>query len=199
MKIRTYLIFGAPGSGKGTQGRVLGTIPGFFHLACGDVFRAPDLRSPVGKAFIDYSSRGHLVPDDITLAQWRMHLLNTITMGRFKPDIDHLVLDGIPRNVNQARLLEEDITVKKVFHLHCPDREALVERLRRRALKDNRFDDANDEIIRKRLETYELETRPVLDYYGPERTVKINAIHYPYEVLRSILEHVDTSDALAAG
>lgn len=199
MKIRTYLIFGAPGSGKGTQGRVLGTIPGFFHLACGDVFRSLDLRSSVGKAFIDYSSRGHLVPDDITLAQWRMHLLNMITMGRFKPDIDHLVLDGIPRNVNQAKMLEDDISVKKVFHLHCPNKEALVERLRRRALKDNRFDDANDEIIRKRLETYELETRPVLDHYGPERTVNIDATHYPYVVLRAILEHIDTDDTPQGG
>ena len=61
-KYRTYLIFGAPGSGKGTQGRTLGTIPRFFHCACGDVFRSIDTRTSLGKAFLEYSSRGSLFP-----------------------------------------------------------------------------------------------------------------------------------------
>lgn len=115
-----------------------------------------------------------------------------MTMGRLKKDIDHLVLDGIPRNVHQAEMLEADIEVKKVFHLSCPDRSKLVERLKRRALKDNRFDDANEEIITKRLLTYESETKPVLEYYGPDKIVDIDANNYPYEVLRQILTYVDT-------
>jgi len=67
----TYLIFGAPGSGKGTQGRALGTLPGFFHCASGDVFRSIDTRSSLGKAFVEYSSKGQLVPDEITVELWR--------------------------------------------------------------------------------------------------------------------------------
>lgn len=192
MKVRAFLLFGAPGSGKGTQGHILGQIPGFFHLACGDVFRNLDLKSEVGKAFLEYSSRGQLVPDDVTLAQWRKHLRSMIELGRFKPEIDHLVLDGIPRNVEQARLMAEDIEVKKIFYLICPDEEVLVERMQKRALKANRFDDANAEVIRRRLETYRRETQPVLDYYGPERVVRVDATVYPYEVLREILSHVDT-------
>lgn len=197
MKYRTFLLFGAPGAGKGTQGRILGTIPGFYHMACGDVFRALDLRTDVGKAFIEYSSRGELVPDDIVLKQWRDYLDNMKTLGRFKPEIDHLVLDGIPRNVEQAKMLEDGIHVKKVFHLSCPQREKLVERMQRRALKDNRFDDASEEIIRSRLDTYEKETKPVLDFYsekkGSDIIVDIDATHYPYKVLRDILKYIDTT------
>ena len=193
MKYRTFLLFGAPGSGKGTQGKILGTIPGFYHLACGDVFRSLDLRSEVGRAFMDYSSKGQLVPDDITISLWKTQIERMITLGRFKPDIDHLVLDGIPRNVHQAQILESELIVRKVFHLSCPDREKLVERLRRRALKENRFDDASDEIIQKRLQTYDLESKPVLEYYGPARLETIDSTQYPYEVLRDILGRVDTS------
>ena len=70
MKYRTYLIFGAPGSGKGTQGKILGSIPRFFHCACGDVFRQLDTRTEVGQAFMEYSSRGELVPDEVTVKLW---------------------------------------------------------------------------------------------------------------------------------
>lgn len=192
MRARAFLLFGAPGSGKGTQGHILGQIPGFYHLACGDVFRNLDLKSEVGRAFLEYSSRGELVPNDVTLKQWRRHLQQMIDLGRFKPEIDHLVLDGIPRNVEQARLMDEDIAVKKIFYLVCPDEEVLVERMQRRALKENRFDDANADVIRRRLETYRRETQPVLDYYGPTMVVRVDATVYPYEVLREILGHIET-------
>jgi adenylate kinase len=194
MKYRAFLIFGAPGSGKGTQGRILGSIPGFFHLACGDVFRSLDLRSELGAAFMEYSSRGELVPNDITIQLWQNHLQNMVTLGRFKPELDHLVLDGIPRNVEQARILDANLVVKKIFHLSCPNRDLLVERMRRRALKDNRLDDANEEIIRARLQKYQDESKPMLDYYGPDKTVNLDATEFPYEVLRRILEHVNTAD-----
>ena len=69
----------------------------------------------------------------------------------FKPEIDFLVLDGIPRNVEQAKYMERDIEVLKVFHLSCPDRTELARRLRKRALKDNRFDDANEAVIQQRF------------------------------------------------
>lgn len=187
MKFKTVLIFGAPGSGKGTQGKVLGTIPGFYHCACGDVFRALDLRSDLGKSFLEYSSKGKLVPDDLTIELWSHHIENQQTLGRFKPDIDRLVLDGIPRNVAQAGKMASQLDVQRVFHLNCPDRSKLVERLKRRALKDNRLDDANEDVIRHRLEVYEEETRPVLDFYGKDLITEIDATMWPYQVLREIL------------
>lgn len=192
MKYNCYLILGSPGSGKGTQGKILGTIPGFFHVACGEVFRALDMRSELGKLFLKYSSEGHLVPDDITVRLWEQHIENMVILGRFKPEIDHLVLDGIPRNITQAKLLNEKIRVKRVFHLSCPDRSKLVERLKKRALKDNRLDDANEKVIAERLATYDKETKPVLEYYGKDLVITIDATKYPYQVLRDILQHITT-------
>ncbi|MFZ4482916.1 MAG: adenylate kinase family protein [Chthoniobacterales bacterium] len=185
-KYQTYLIFGAPGSGKGTQGKALGTVPGYFHCACGDVFRALDLRTPLGQKFLEYSSRGELVPDEITLQLWKIRIDQKVEAHSFHPEHDFLVLDGIPRNLNQAQMLANIIRVRRVFHLSCPDRSKLVQRLKRRALRDNRFDDANEEVIRHRLETYEEESRPVLHFYGDDITQHIDATQSPIDVLGQI-------------
>lgn len=190
MKYRTYLIFGAPGAGKGTQGKILGAIPRFFHLACGDVFRSLDTRTQIGQAFMEYSSRGHLVPDEITVKLWMARIADMVGSHTFKPDIDSLILDGIPRNVRQAEIMQEMIDVKRVFHLSCPDRQALVTRLKKRALKENRFDDANEETIRRRLATYDAESKPLLEFYGPELTRCIDATQPPVRVLLDILKSV---------
>ena len=187
MKYRTYLLFGAPGSGKGTQGKTLGTIPRFFHCACGDVFRSIDTRTKIGRAFLEYSSKGQLVPDEITVELWKARIDAMVDGHSFKPDIDILVLDGIPRNVGQARIMDNLIDVQKVFHLSCPDRDKLFARLKKRALKDNRLDDANVDVIRQRLETYDKETKPVLDYYGKELIHTIDSTQSPINVLRDIL------------
>ena len=187
MKYRTYLLLGAPGSGKGTQGKILGNIPRFFHLSMGDVFRALDTRTAIGQKFIDYSSRGQLVPDEITMELLRAHIGHLVGIHAFKPDIDALVLDGVPRNVGQAKIMADMIDVRRVFHLSCPDREQLVIRLRKRALKENRFDDANEETIRRRLVTYEAESKPLLDFYGAKRVKNINALVLPINVVKEIV------------
>ncbi len=191
-RFRTFLILGAPGSGKGTQGKVLGSIPRFHHLACGDVFRSLDTRTTLGQKFVEYSSRGELVPDDVTVQLWRANIIQRVDSHQFKPEIDFLVLDGIPRNVEQAKYMEEDIEVLKVFHLSCPDRTELTRRLRKRALKDNRFDDANESVIQNRFATYEAETKPILDHYAGERIVDIDASQSPAKVLYDILGSVMT-------
>ena len=192
----TFLFIGAPGSGKGTQGEVLGTVPRFFHCARGEVFRSLELRTPLGQKIIDYSSKGLLVPDDLTVELWRTKIQAQVLEGEFKPDIDALVLDGIPRNVNQAKLMEELIDVKQVFHLSCPKCEELIRRLRKRAIKDNRLDDANEEVIRERLATYEEETKPVLKFYSGLVT-NIDALQPPAKVLLDIIGVIwSTHDAV---
>src|SRR6266513_5993946 len=190
-KYRTYLLFGAPGSGKGTHGKTLGTIPRFYHCPCGDVFRSIDTRTTVGKAFLEYSSKGQLVPDDVTVELWKEAIDAAVDAHKFKPDIDILVLDGIPRNVGQAKIMDELIDVLRVFHLSCPYRYALFSRLKKRALKDNRLDDANEEVINRRLATYETESKPVLGYYGRDRITCIDATQPPAQVLLHILESVN--------
>jgi adenylate kinase len=127
------------------------------------------------------------VPDDITVQLWKARIADHVGAHTFKPDIDSLVLDGIPRNVGQARIMEEIIDVKKVFHLACADRSALVSRLRKRALKDNRFDDASEDVIRRRLQTYEEESKPVLEFYGPRLIKVIDATQTPVKVAHDIL------------
>ena len=191
MRYNTFILFGAPGSGKGTQGKTLGTIPRYYHCACGDVFRSIDTRTKVGKAFLEYSSKGQLVPDEITVELWRAAIDAAVESHKFKPDIDTLVLDGIPRNIGQAEIMEEMIDVKKVFHLSCPSRETLFTRLKKRALKDNRLDDANDQVIQRRLDIYETESKPVLSHYPQELITVVDATQPPAKVLLEILESVN--------
>jgi len=191
MRYNTFILFGAPGSGKGTQGKTLGTIPRYYHCACGDVFRSIDTRTKVGKAFLEYSSKGQLVPDDVTVELWREAIDAAVEGHKFKPDIDTLVLDGIPRNVGQAKVMGEMIDVKKVFHLACPSRETLFYRLKKRALKENRLDDANEQVIQRRLDIYENESKPVLSYYSKELVTVVDATQPPAKVLLDILKSVN--------
>ena len=186
-RYKAILLFGAPGSGKGTQGKILGAIPGFFHTACGDIFRSLDLQSEMGRIAWDYSSRGQLVPDEFTVTLWKNFIKGSELMNHFHPETEFLVMDGIPRNVTQAKLLEDTIDVVKIIHLKCADLKKMVERLRRRALRENRLDDANDKVIADRLQVYERETRPVLDFYPPDRIVRVDATMSQIRVLSEII------------
>lgn len=190
MKYRTILIFGPPGSGKGTQGKILGTIPHFFHCACGEVFRNLKHDSELGQIFVDFSSKGQLVPDDFTVRLWRETIERMTHAGRFHPRSDILVLDGIPRNVHQARMLKGTLDVRAMFWLKSRDIPALVKRMQRRALKENRLDDLNADVIRDRMETYAKETFPLVEFYGKRLVHSINADQTPLEVCHSVLGHV---------
>lgn len=191
MKYKTILLFGAPGAGKGTQGKILGTIPHFFHCACGDVFRSLSASNPLAKVFIEYTGRGQLVPDEPTVKLWRNFIKNSVHAGRFHPKEDVLVLDGIPRNLHQAKMLDPMLDVKAIFFLHCANFNSLVQRLQRRALKENRLDDANLDVIRHRLKVYEQETEPLLSFYGPKLVHRIDSTQRPTKVLYDILRKIE--------
>lgn len=190
MKYRTILMFGAPGSGKGTHGKILGAIPGFFHCSCGDVFRSLSPDMPLGKVFVEYSSRGELVPDEPTIELWKNYTDKLTAGGRLDPKRNTLVLDGLPRNVHQAQMLDKFLNVIAVFYMCSANFENLVKRLQRRALKDNRLDDANLDVIRARLRTYERETKPVLNYYGKDMVHRINTDGTPPETFLKVLRQV---------
>ncbi len=182
-------MFGVPGSGKGTQGKILGAIPGFVHCSCGEVFRNLSSETPLGKVFVEYSSQGRLVPDEPTIELWRQFAHGLTATGRFQPRRDTLVLDGIPRNVHQAEMLRKFVQVVAVFYLCSGNVNNLIARIQRRALKDNRLDDANINVIRARLKTYEEETKPVLKFYGRKIVHRINADGTPSETILEILRH----------
>lgn len=189
-RYNTILLFGAPGSGKGTQGKILGQVPGFYHQSCGDVFRTLNTKSDLGRIFVEYSSKGLLVPDDVTIRMWRENIKAQEILSLYKPDDDLLVLDGIPRNPNQAKIMDEYINVLEVVHLICSDEEKMFERLRKRALKENRVDDAREEVIRRRWKVYMDETKPVLAHYNPGIIKNVDALGSPASVLQHILERV---------
>jgi adenylate kinase len=189
-RYHTVLLFGAPGAGKGTQGRILGQIPGFFHLSVGEVFRSLDINSPDGREIYKYSSQGMLVPDETTIRVWKRHLDALTVLSHYKPHEDLLILDGIPRNVAQVKIVEEYINVLKVIHLKCSDTEAMIHRIRRRAIRENRVDDAQEDIIRKRFQVYEQETAPVLAHYPSKIIAEVDAIGSPAAVLLNTLECV---------
>lgn len=188
MKYRAILLFGAPGAGKGTQGKILGQIPNFVHFSSGDAFRGLRVDSPLGRVFVEFASKGQLVPDEPTIELWKQSVQGLIANGRFSPEADTLILDGIPRNPNQVRIMDALIEVKAIYNLFCPVLDKLIVRLQRRALKENRLDDANVEVIRHRLETYRRETRAVLDCYPEQLIHQIDSTQEPLHVLLDILK-----------
>jgi adenylate kinase len=182
------LLFGAPGVGKGTQGDILGHIPGFFHLSMGDIFRALDPDSPEGRQARRHFLRGELVPDELTIRIWKRGLAERVAGGAYHPERELLVLDGIPRSPNQSELLKDTIDVRVVIHLAASDKELMIQRIRGRAIAENRPDDADEAIIRRRFEVYHAETEPVLRYYPPEQVATVDALGTPAEVLRRLLD-----------
>ncbi|MEM7698627.1 MAG: nucleoside monophosphate kinase [Verrucomicrobiota bacterium] len=188
-KYKAFIFIGAPGCGKGTQGAILGEIPRLYHFSMGDAFRSMDTRTPIGQEFISFSREGQLVPDELTVRYFKTQVDARADLHMFKPDIDILILDGIPRSVEQAQLLEQHIEVLKLFHLSCPDRDELITRIRKRALKEGRMDDASEEVIQRRIRTYEEETKGLLEHYR-DRRADINANQPPVKVTYDILEVV---------
>ncbi len=186
----SVLLFGPPGVGKGTQGKILGIVPGFFHLSVGDVFRSIDIGSPYGKEVYKYTSEGNLVPDELTVQIWRKALDAYVALSTFKPREDLLVLDGIPRNVAQTKLIDEHINILQVINFSCDDEEEMIKRMRRRAIRENRADDANEEVIRHRFKVFREVSKPVLDCYPEEIISTVESSGSPAKVLRNILRFV---------
>ena len=186
-RYQTILLFGAPGSGKGTQGKIIGAIPGFFHSATGDIFRTLDLQSEVGRKYWEYASRGELVPDEFTITLWKQFIQGMELINSFHPETEFLILDGMPRNRTQADLLKDTLDVVGIIYLRA-EKAKMVERIRRRALKENRFDDAREDVINRRMDVFERETRPVLDLYPKELVYRIDATMSQMRVLSEIVK-----------
>ncbi|MCH2142617.1 MAG: nucleoside monophosphate kinase [Phycisphaerales bacterium] len=189
-RLKTVLLFGQPGVGKGTQGGILGTVPGFVHLATGDMFRGLDRESELGQEFVKYSTQGLLVPNDLTIRLWHQYVQGLIDTNKYRPDTDLLVLDGIPRSVGQAEILKDHIDVLRVVHLVCKDTDALIARMKRRAELQGRHDDADEDVIRRRIDVYYQETQAVLDCYDASLIAEVNAVGLPGEILMNVLNAI---------
>jgi adenylate kinase len=178
------LLIGAPGSGKGTQAKRLAAKYGLEHIATGDRLRQQvEAHTPIGEAVAESMKRGDLVPDDLVLQLMKEPL---ITAGRGPG----YVLDGFPRTKRQAEAAyefasEAGVTLDAALYLRG-DGELLVQRLLERAKEEGRSDD-NEATIRHRMEVFEKDTLPILEYYrGRGILVTINAMEPPDAVSASI-------------
>jgi adenylate kinase len=184
------LIFGPPGSGKGTQAAFLSQIAPLIHLSTGDIFRSIPKTSELAQTLSSFSSKGLLVPDEITLEIWASYVQGLIQTFKFDPDKQFLLLDGLPRTLNQAKLLEKWLDVRLVLNMNIQDTNILIDRLSKRALIEGRKDDADVTIVRKRLEVYQGTTAETLSFYPLEKIHTIEANASVLKVLRDILDGV---------
>lgn len=162
---KRLIFLGPPGAGKGTQAQVLSENHQIPHVSTGDILRAAVTQgTSLGKQAKDYMNRGELVPDTLILNLIQDRL-------SYEDTAEGWILDGFPRNVNQAAFLEElltklDQSADYVLNLEVPD-EVLVSRLLERKRKDD-----NESTIRRRLEVYHQDTVPVIDFYQQRKTLK---------------------------
>ena len=156
------LIFGAPGSGKGTQSEELIRRYGFRHISTGELLRAEiTAQTELGQAAAGYINEGHLVPDSL-IVDMMEKLISTLV------DTEGIIFDGFPRTIPQAEAMETMLAhhgwkVDIVLNLQVPE-EMLIERLLNRGKVSGRSDD-NIETIRKRLDVYANETAPLVDFF----------------------------------
>jgi len=189
-KYQAILLFGMPGSGKGTQGTVLGQLPDLVHISMGDVFRKLPKSGKLGAEIENYTSVGKMVPDELTVRIFERHIKILELQEFFLPAEQTLILDGLPRNRAQAEQLNEILDVVQIFHLDIDDVKLAMKRLRARALRENRLDDMNEEVIKRRLNTYYEETFQTLSYYPPHLIYKVEAGQPMIHVLRDIVDRL---------
>lgn len=180
---RGILLFGYPGSGKGTQGRLLGSLPGFHHVAMGDILRSMSADNPMLERVQSYIRRGELVPDDLV-----MDLFFGYIESLHPAPEDFLVCDGVPRSARQVELLNQKVQVIKIFKLSVYDERLVIDRLRRRARDQNRPDDASDAVILRRLEVYRQETESCTKAYAGQILTRIQANQPIFDVHLDIIQ-----------
>lgn len=184
---RSVLIFGPPGSGKGTLGKFLSSAGNHFHLSSGDIFRGLSPESPAGKLYHNYAGKGLLLPDEVTIQIWHHFVHGLIATNRYFPEQQLLLLDGIPRTLRQADLLTSHIRVEKIIVLEVANKEDLIKRIQRRALIEKRTDDMDSRVLHTRMEVYEQDTSKLLRHYPDELLSRFDASQKPLEVLRDVL------------
>jgi adenylate kinase len=188
---------GPQGSGKGTQAKKLAATYGLAHIATGDMIREiKELPTPLGRELKEVYDRGDLVDDELMIRLIRDRLSRGDTLPGF-------VLDGFPRTMAQAEALDDlmrDLgrSIDVVFEFQVGDRDVLLARMLKRAAEENRSDDTPD-AIRRRLEVYEHETAPLVEYYRTTRgnVVGIHADRSVEEVFREIEDALHAVEARA--
>lgn len=184
------ILFGPPGSGKGTQAAKLVEHYGLLHISTGDLFRYEmGNDTPLGLKAKSYISKGELVPDEVTIGMLKNKVNST-------PDAKGYIFDGFPRTIAQAEALDEFLkeknsTISVLVALDVDDDE-IVKRLLNRGLTSGRADDNDESIIRNRISVYNKETAQVYDYYGNvDKSVKVQGIGSIDEIFERLKTEID--------
>lgn len=185
------VIYGAPGSGKGTQSEKLIERYGLTHISTGEVLRKEiETGSELGKIADSYISRGHLIPDEL------MVRILAAEVDRLLPTSKGFIFDGFPRTIHQAEELNHLLEkrgqeIHSVVGLEVPDQE-LTERLINRGKTSGRSDD-NPEAIKSRLDVYHNTTSPLREFYYDNGKYKaIEGTGSVDDIFRRITDHLDT-------
>ncbi|AOY78618.1 adenylate kinase [Moorena producens JHB] len=182
--MKRLIFLGPPGAGKGTQAKIVSEQLGIPHISTGEILRgAVSAQTLLGQKAQSYMDKGELVPDEL--------LIDLIRDRLNQPDAQKgWILDGFPRNVSQAHFLNDllqelDQTFDGAINLEVPD-QVLLDRLLERGRKEGRTDD-NEETIRTRLEVYNHQTAPLVEFYREHSALKsINGDLSLEEVTESI-------------
>lgn len=183
MAKQNLLIFGPPGAGKGTQAKLIAENLKIVHLSTGEVLRREiKSGSELGMKVQSIINSGQLVSDEIVIEIVRNALANAK---------EGFILDGFPRNLKQAEVLEgifEELKIRdiKILNLEV-DQEELIKRLLKRAQLEGKADD-NEETIRNRMIVYNEETKPILDFYSKhEGLINLDGLGSVEEVLERVM------------
>lgn len=163
------ILFGPPGSGKGTQSQKLIERYKLIHLSTGDLLRSEiNYQTPLGLEAKNFMDKGQLVPDEVVIGM-------ISTALETNPQAKGFLFDGFPRTAAQAEALDKLLHLKKtqialMIALDVSDEE-LVKRLLQRGQSSGRSDDVNETVIRSRIHEYENKTKPVAEYYQQYKKV----------------------------
>lgn len=184
------ILFGPPGSGKGTQALKLTERYGLLHISTGDLFRYElGNNTPLGVLARSYMEKGQLVPDEVTVGMLR----NKVEAN---PDVNGYIFDGFPRTIPQAEALDALLTerndsITKLIMLDVTEDE-IVTRILERGKNSGRADDNDPAIIRNRFEVYLKETSPVYDFYAQSgKSVKVHGIGSIEEIFEKLCAEID--------
>lgn len=184
------ILFGAPGSGKGTQAETLVKHYNLYHISTGDMFRYEMNNSTeLGLRAKSYMEKGELVPDQVTIDMLRSRVIAN-------PNVDGFIFDGFPRTIPQAQALDallKDLgqSITKLVSLAVPEEE-IVTRILNRGKDSGRPDDNDESIIRKRINVYTSQTSQVFDYYkGFGKSVEIDGVGTLPEVFNRLCLVID--------
>jgi adenylate kinase len=188
------ILFGPPGSGKGTQAAKLVERYNLLHISTGDLFRYElSNNTPLGVLARSYMDKGELVPDEVTTGMLRNKV-------EAHPEVDGYIFDGFPRTTPQAEALdallaERGQSISKLIMLDVPEEE-VVNRLLQRGKDSGRADDTNAEIIRNRFMVYQKETAQVFDFYAEQgKSTKVHGVGSIEDIFDSLCAEIDQVNA----